>query len=682
MSDSSGQHLAGFTEALSNWAEGKTDFVNGLPPQLALQIPDQQMIPLLQKRIGEQSWKSSVWSAQQLENVQSEPSDPEHPKNLKPSSDWIRSTNMVGINVRTIGNFWQILKYQLCLPAHVQSIHLLPIWEPGVVSSLYGMASWRINTEFFSQGLYLLEAGLDTVEKQLIFVVDCLHKLGRLVGMDVIPHTDRYSEIVLANPSYFEWLHRDGMRIADHHAELYKKAEEAILIWLQFAGTADQTNAPLDPELFFRKLSEEEHLKALFGSDPQRRISLIDHLYRLGLEPVPATMAPPYRGLEVDPSPDAQTIDEAGRIWRDYRLTEPTEMSRVFGPLTRYQLYERKNDNRHWEIDFDRPRVHVWEYVACQYARVQSIYGFDFMRGDMSHVQMRPEGPSASPSPYYDLLAYVKTYIQKQAPNFAYFAESFLAPDDYMGYGNEVDHLIASKAEVALGNLQSTIPGSKEFLTELAHYQSIAQHTTLNPCFTVITSDKDDPRFDRFYTRSLAARMFTALLLTDWPSYYSLGVEQRDLKYYPWPNEYYTKLYVFYLEEGPKSRHGPYKWGGNSQLFHQLDRLHQFVSSNWSNIEGKPTKWLIPPNPSSGYALLVWHIGERYLCMVNFGEEAAGYQGVLSPYISGSWAMAHSLSGNSFSNLEVSHHGQISLPMIEGGEGVVWTRTKPPNRTE
>ena len=83
-----------------------------------------------------------------------------------------------------------------------------------MVSSLYGPASWNLNPEFFSQELYLAEPQLDTVEKQLRAVVNILHLLGKAVGMDVIPHTDRFSEMALANPQHFEWLVRSQTEIA------------------------------------------------------------------------------------------------------------------------------------------------------------------------------------------------------------------------------------------------------------------------------------------------------------------------------------------------------------------------------------------------------------------------------------------------------------------------------------
>ncbi|MEM6394864.1 MAG: hypothetical protein AAF741_00855 [Bacteroidota bacterium] len=670
---------ASHRDGLEDWSQDQTDFVHGLPPQLALQISGETLLKLLEERLGKIVFNRCLDPKSQVESIVAEQN----------TTDWIKHTNMVGINVRTIGDHWSILKYQLCLPTHVSAIHLLPIWEPGVVSSLYGMASWRLNGEFFSEELYQLQPQLDGVEKQLKVVINFLHALGKTVGMDVIPHTDRYSEIVLANPSYFEWLRRDDKLIVDHSANLYQRVEESILLWLQSVGSADGSFVPLDTQLFFVEQSEEERLKALFGKylslNPSpsergrgrgdlRRASLIDHLYRQGLEPVPATMAPPYRGLEVDPNPEAVTVDQAGRVWRDYRIKESTEMSRVFGPLARYQLYERKDDNRNWEIDFERPKPNVWSYVAEKYATVQQEYGFDFMRGDMSHVQMRPQGTPDEPDEYYDLLAFVKQHIQKSTPYFAYYAESFLAPDNYMGYGNEVAHLEASQAEVALGNLQSMVPGSETFLYELDRYRRISDTSSLKPCFTVITSDKDDPRFDKFYTRALAARMFSALLLTDWPSYYSLGVEQRDTKYQPWPNEYYTKLYVFHLESGPKSRHGPYRWGSNSELFYRLDRLHQFVSGIWANVRDQTIRWLVPPSPISGYALLVWLIGSDYLCAVNFGETPAGYQGKLAGLTDGKWQVVFSLMEDLPLDAEVDITNEITIPLLAGGSGVMWSR--------
>ncbi len=409
------------------------------------------------------------------------------------NSIWLKHSNMVGINVRTVGSFWNVVKYALTLPKWQDAIHLLPIWEPGVVGSLYGMSSWNINTEFFSLELAVSFPHLNIVERQLKAVVNLLHVMGKAVGMDVIPHTDRFSEIVLANPQYFEWIQRDNYQIINHSENLHLEVQERILAFLKENGAAESNiDFPLQRELFFSNAIEERlRLQILFGNHNNstlkntRRIALMKHLIAYGYEPLPATMAPPYRGVEVDR--ESKIVDEMGLVWRDYKITEPQAMSRIFGPLTRYKLYERLEDNQNWEIDFSSPRPKVWEYVAKKYAAVQATFNLDFMRGDMSHVQMRSEGVPAQPNTHYDLLQYVKQYIQQQGnPHFGYFAETFLAHTDFMGYGDEIDHLEASDADSTLGDLQSTVVGSLEFLQRFRQYLDLLQTRSFAPNFTVM----------------------------------------------------------------------------------------------------------------------------------------------------------------------------------------------------
>ncbi|MCI5080741.1 MAG: hypothetical protein MRY78_03565, partial [Saprospiraceae bacterium] len=305
------------------YTDQQHSFIPGLLPETAIQLPAEKVIDILEAKLGRGQLKEAL--------------DPDHtfesPLASTKDSAWMKQTNMVGINVRTIHNFFNIVKYCLTLPEYQQSIHILPIWEVGVVASLYGMASWNINPEFFSEELYEAYPHLDTVEKQLKVVVNLLHATGRVVGMDVIPHTDRYSEIVLANPHYFEWLRRKDLTITDHRADLHKDVQNSIMSFLVRNGSAVPTAFPDETNDFFEgEFTEAQRLRCLFGESQdnggrmRRREMLVQHLYNQGLEPVPATMAPPYRGLEVDPAPDAKTVDEQGRIWRDYRITEPQEM--------------------------------------------------------------------------------------------------------------------------------------------------------------------------------------------------------------------------------------------------------------------------------------------------------------------------------------------------------------------
>ena len=602
---------------IESYKGNDTSFIPYLLPEKALDISGINLLQILKIRLGEATLNQALDPTQTVLSPIHEHQD----------TSWIKRTNMVGINVRTIGSFWNMVKYALTLPSFQQSIHVLPIWEVGVVASLYGKASWNINPEFFSKELYELFPLLDTIEKQLKVVVNVLHAMGKTVGMDVIPHTDRYSEIVLANPFHFEWLQRKDTSIINHEAHLHLKVQEAIFQFANEKGSASPHLAlPATMSNFFSfQFGESNRLAALFGMPHdysgrgERREQLIDFLYHQGYEPVPATMAPPYRGLEVDTAPTAKTIDAKGRIWREYKITKAEPMSRVFGPLTRYKLYNRLNDNQDWEIDFDAPRKTTWEYVCQKYKSIAQQYNFDFSRGDMSHVQMRPEGVPAKTGDFYDLHQAVKHYIQRDRPYFGYFAETFLAAPNTMAYGDEVDHLEQSSADSTLGDLQSMVVGSEIFMQNFRWYLDILQTRQFAPNFTIMTGDKDDPRFDKFYLEGNELRLFIALFLTDMPSYMGLGFETRDQHLLPAPNEHYTKLYVFQIREGAKATNGPFQWGKNGSLFIRLNALKSFAEKVFNEISEDSCQWLVYPDPTSGKKIIAWTQKEqpKYLFIAN-----------------------------------------------------------------
>jgi hypothetical protein len=234
------------------------------------------------------------------------------------------------------------------------------------------------------------------------------------------------------------------------------------------------------------------------------------------------------------------------------------------------------------------------------------------MRGDMSHVQMRPEGVPGVIDETYDILRAVKNHIRHRGgiSHFGYYAETFLVARNVMVYGDEVDHLEASDADATLGDLQSTSVGSPAFLQRLRQYHDLLPVRSFAPSFTVITGDKDDPRFDEYYRTGNALRMFMALFLTDMPSYTALGYETRDLHFGPAPNEHYTKLYVFQERSGPKATTGPYVWGRNGALFGTLTRLKFYADRMFAGIEGRPTRWLIHPDPVGEQKHIAWTQGD------------------------------------------------------------------------
>jgi hypothetical protein len=630
---------------VSAYTTGETSFVPNLLPETALGLSAASVLSILKGRLGDR-----VDLALARESTDPEvPAAALPPEIASPVADWddgrwLQTSNMVGINVRTVQTFWNVVKYMLTVPAAIDSVHLLPIWEPGVVDSLYGMASWRLNSEFYDAELAGAIPHLDSTEAQLRAVINLLHAGGRTVGMDVIPHTDRYSEMSLAQPHYFEWLQRQDVRIVDHSDQLHLEVEREILRWLEAVGpaTPDAAYPATAAEFFGDEFDEADRLRILFGSPNDRigrhsrRGDLVAHLASYGLEPVPATMGTPFRGVEADTRNQGLVVDDDGNTWRDYVIAKPATFSRVFNPLARYKLYGTKDNNRHWEIDFDKPRPEVFGYVADHYADVQARFGFDFMRGDMSHVQMRPDGVPGKLDEYYDLLGSVKNQIREGngVPYFGYFAETFLPPRDVFGFGEEVDHLEAADADVTQGDLQSNELGSPEFMVQFRQYMDIAATRACTPAFTVMTPDKDDPRFDDLYQRGNVVRSFVGLFLTDLPSYVALGHEIRDVHLTPWPNEHYTKLFVFH-EHGEenvypsKARRGlRYLWGKNGSLFGAMTRLRLYADSIFPTIRSRPIRWLLPPDPRAYRFEIAWTqwSDPDYVFVANLHtQEHAGY---------------------------------------------------------
>lgn len=631
---------------LEEYARGSSTFATGLAPQDALAMPLWDVLGVLGQRFGSDVVAAALSDdAVDLECPLSElPPVVRSPRAGEPDSSWMRRTNMVGINVRTVGDYGGVVTYAMTLPATFDSVQLLPIWEPGVVESLYGIAGWNLNYEFFSDELYEYAPNLDTIERQLRATTNLLHLMGKTVGMDVIPHTDRFSEPALANPDLFEWMKVRDRAIVDHSDDLIHEVEETIHQWYTERGPASGSAAVLDADTLFG-LDEDTRVRLLFGEPGDihrridRRVDLIQYLKWFGVQPVPATMGVPFRGIEVDPDPAHTVVDGHGMEWPDFVISEPEFMSRVFSPLARYKLYERIDDNTGWEIDFDRPRTHVWDYVCRRYAEARHIGNFDFMRGDMSHVQMRRTGVPAIVDEYYDILRAVKTHIQEtaDAPWFGYFAETFLPARDVFQFGEELDHLEASLADATLGDLQSTVVGDPEFLRRFRRYLDDLATRTTAPAFTVMTADKDDPRFDDFYRAGNEVRMFTAVFLPDMPSYTGLGFEIRDVHDRPVENERYTKLFVF-REEGDsnvypsKARFGDeFIWGENRPLFERLTKLRIAAEEILPEIAGATTRWLIPPDATTLRGTAAWtqQGSPRYVFVVNYDLDAhSGYFGV------------------------------------------------------
>jgi hypothetical protein len=566
-------------DAKSKYSNGSLSFLENLLPQTAIAMPVFEVLSIIDSRYGQDALRFCL----NPENTQDSPLDKES------NPEWLKSSRMLGVNIRTIGNFFNLLKYLLTVGDSFDSVHILPIWEPGVVGSLYGKISWNINPEFFSQELAQAIPHLDTVEKQLKVLMNIMHLMGKRVGLDVIPHTDRFAEIVFLYPQMFEWIQRKGSEFISLNGANKKHVQNSIWNYLENHGTADGSALNYSKELFFdyssHFLTDQQKLSVLFGPKNayqlrlERRIELMLSILHAGYETLPVTMAPPYRGLRIDSNDYIK--DDLGNIWYNYHFSKPEKMSRVFGPLTRYKTYDTHEDQ---SLNFSKVEKSSWDYISERYLDCCKTYNFDFMRGDMAHVQPRSNGVPKELDLYYDPLRYVKKIIQeKHKPYFAFYAETFLAPANTMGYGIEEDHLEAIEAEATLGDLQSEIVDSPSFLELFNRYYMLRKSRSFAPSFTLITADKDDPRFDKFYKDGNLLRYFIGLFFKDLPSYISMGFECRNPHISRGKNEEYSKLYVFQINddlEADKVTHGPYIWGSNHAQFFEFQKLKIWFEQN------------------------------------------------------------------------------------------------------
>lgn len=600
----------------SEYSSQETNFVKSLLPEIAIGLNVYESFQILQSRFGNEN----LLKALNPENLFTSPVA----GNL--DGNWLKTAKMVGINIRTIGNFFNLIKYLLTTGSCHDAIHILPIWEPGVVSSLYGKISWNINPEFFSEELKSAIPGLDTVEKQLKVVTNLIHMMGKSVGLDVIPHTDRFSEMVFLHPQMFEWVKRKEHTIIAVNTKNGQEVEEIIWKYLSLNGTADGSMLSYSKEVFFDVnnpiLSEKQRLEVLFGKVDERekrllrRLEMMQQVVFQGLETMPVTMAPPYRGLHL--VENDFIYDKMGNKWYNYQFDKPEPMSRVFGPLTRYKFYQAENNQ---DLEFENPNVMAWNYLCQKYYECQQHYNFDFMRGDMAHVQPRKGGVPAVIDAYYDPLRAIKnSIVHKGVNHFGFFAETFIAPENTMGYGNELDHLEAIEAESTLGDLQATPVGSDVFMKSLENYISIAETRKCAPNFTMITADKDDPRFDEFYMLGNHLRFFVGIFLPVLPSYMSLGFECRNAHLTRGLNEEYSKLYVFQINddsETDKVTHGPFVWGKNYGLFAEIEKMKLWYENIQNENHLQPFEWVNKPSETNFVA--EWRIGNFYF-MVNFSS--------------------------------------------------------------
>ncbi len=583
-------------------------FIAYLSPETALKISVQETISLLSDKFGAANLRQALNPEISFPSPVLDKKDPA----------WFRKSKITGINARVTGNFFNIIKYLLTVPKTWDTVHLLPFLKPGLDAGIYGITGWTINPEFFSTELMTAFPHLDTVEKQLKVTINILHLMGKTSGMDVMLHTDRFSETVLMFPRLFEWVKRIGGRISAINDHLHKEVEEIIWLFLHRQGAANHLPVFFSKNAFFDPssavLNDTQREEFLFGKSSdsagrlQRRNALIAELVSQGYETLPATMGPPYRNLRIEA--EKYVCDENGIKWYTYAFDQPGPMSRVFTTLTQYKFYMLKEQSQ--ELDFDRPNIPAWDFFYRQYLNLQQTYQFDFMVGAMAHIQPRKNPGDPLSHPYKAPLGYLKKRIADAgAPYFASLSESFLLPPDTMSFGPEEEHLRNISLDVVLGSLHASEVGSTEYLSRLRKYSRLARKDSFVPSYTLMTADSDRPSFDKYYVQGNHLRFFVGTFLKDLPAYMHAGFECRNKHMTRGQHEEYT--FSFNTKPGKESGQPSYKWGQNKALFREITEMKRISDAICDPLFNETAGHFLD---LPGRHLLSWQAGD-YLFIAN-----------------------------------------------------------------
>lgn len=519
-------------------------YIRNLAPDECLELNFEKSVQMLQNLIGIEQLEA----AKNFQIVS--------PLAGKKNTNWAQTLKIVGINPRITGTYWGIVKYAMTFPE--QGIHLMPLFETGD-GSLYVQNSWVLNDEFFDKDL--ADYGFKTSKEQLKFVVNILHALGKIVGFDALAHVDNFSETVILNPSYFEWIKlAEDKKSQDFSVatEMLGKEIETLLIKM--------LNLPVD----FFSLKENERKNILFPDKNTRfnkRMKIRSIIREAGYEPIPVVEHAPMRPVVFD----KMEYSPNGDSWAAFRIENKSEFAKIIGSCTPYKFYKSKGGFP-VKNAFDKKVV---DYFADKIFEFQKEYNFDFLRADMAHNQISHSHNEDKDFKCTELWALVKDRIHMQKPYFATFAEAFWG--NY--YISGMQDMLNKKFDIVLGEnnfmyLDDAFIGCvTKFLTDYREKYRIF------PCVTVFTNDGDLPEHDNLYKSEEAneCRYFVSMFL-NLPSYTGIGFEIRnhdcrDVREYSNP----------YVKNQEKS----FLFGKNTELFNVISDMRTLYSDIREIIDTK-----------------------------------------------------------------------------------------------
>lgn len=560
-----------------------------MPPATAMKLSYNGTIGILNDLLGEEKVQEVIDATKSGKVIKS------NIVNQK-TSHWLQTGKMIGMVPRVAESYLGMVKYAMTFPE--DTIHLLPTFISGNKDTEcgYSIKTWKMDPELMDPEL--TKRGFDTPEKQLLFAINMMHALGKKVGFDAIPHTNRFSEMTLASPEYFEWIKVDRKTDTQEYPYLNKDdskptrnlANEVKDLIKEFLIKEGKTKEEVD-KLYSGDLTENERIDIIFGQNENEatkeatREKLMKFLIEKGYDTISVANDPPYRPVQYD------GMQQEGRYnWSKYKV--PNKEGRkiqIFSDITPYSLYETNNDGT---INIEKPKKEVWDYFSQNLADLQKQYGFDFMRVDMAHIQLDYSGYLEKGENYkgQEFWAYVKDYIQEKnnMPSFASFGEEFLAPRPGFPSNPQLNPMVTAerkKFDTVLGNAQYENNLDK-FWDKIKGYNMLGKN--FKPSVTISAADTDSKSKVHLYNNPIALQIkeFAALFL-NMPSYMAMGFETREIE--PENKNEFTKPFI---KKSDKS----YEWGENYYFYGPLSKMRKAYDQLKGVIQNQAHWWLNADN--------------------------------------------------------------------------------------
>lgn len=513
---------------------------------------------------------------------------------LAPDNIDFNKIKIIGIHPRIAKTFGGIISYAMTSPN--EGVHLLPLLEPGCANSLYAASSWNVNNEFMDAEL--TSKGYDTPEKQLKLTVNVLHSLGKKVGIDVVPHTDRFSQQVFTNPDCFYWIHveNEGGKDVGKYLQKTDGVKQTVKEFLETNGDINgkKINGKTLEKLY--ELSDEERERIIFGKADKekrdtRRVELMNAVRAKGYETVPVSIESANR-LPVFDKYNSIIVDGKKITWAEFKFPDDFEYGYelykvhedrvnppkgLFGNLTPYKFYDIDDKGFFKSDSMNKKTV---DYFANKVSDFVNEYHFDFSRNDMMHLQYSQANKKSQTQQTDEAWHHIKNKIKEKNPDFKFFGEIF-GENIYTEGLKDAEN---KRTDVILG--ASHYKKGQNFTDLVKKYSK--SDSKVKQAVTVMTTDLDEPVYNDLLKPNLIKLREFYKWFMPLPGYSAIGYETKEDK----PKEKREAYTLNFTNVDNVNNYAPFEWRKNNKLYFQMSKMQMVYDKIKSTIKKQNLLWL------------------------------------------------------------------------------------------